>query len=144
MCNSNGSRRDNHSLNPRPHRTHCHCFPIDVLQSGLSWLEAAGQGTTFVELGRHKLKAERIPLPDLATQGRIADFLDRKTATIDELIEKTDASVDLWKEYRAALITAAVTGQIDTTTWKGHTGHRPAPNTAETDVDAEKTRHTGN
>ena len=72
------------------------------------------------------MKNIRLRIPDLDTQGRIADFLDRKTATIDELIKKTDASINLWKEYRAALITAAVTGQIDTTTWKGHTAHRPA------------------
>jgi len=55
-----------------------------------SQLEAAGQGTTFIELGRGMLRKERIPLPDQETQKTIADFLDRETARIDQLIEKKE------------------------------------------------------
>jgi hypothetical protein len=33
-----------------------------------SQLEAAAQGTTFLELGRGKLRAERVPVPDVAAQ----------------------------------------------------------------------------
>ena len=88
-------------------------------------VDAATYGVKMPRANWESIGKEAIWVPDLDTQGRIADFLDRKTATIDELIEKTDASVDLWKEYRAALITAAVTGQIDVTTWKGHTDPRP-------------------
>ena len=51
-------------------------------------LQSEGQGTTFQELGRNKLRAVKIPLPDLPTQRRIAGFLDRETARIDQLIEK--------------------------------------------------------
>ena len=51
-------------------------------------LEAAGQGTTFIELSRDKLRSERIPIPVHETQKAIADFLDRETARIDQLIEK--------------------------------------------------------
>jgi len=54
-----------------------------------------------------------IPLPGLATQRQIADFLDHETAKLDSLKTKTDESIARLKEYRAALITAAVTGQID-------------------------------
>lgn len=39
--------------------------------------------------------------------------LDRETSRIDSLIEKTQRSIELLKERRSALITAAVTGQID-------------------------------
>ena len=39
--------------------------------------------------------------------------LNRDTARIDLLTEKTQRSIDLLKERRAAFITAAVTGQID-------------------------------
>ena len=54
-----------------------------------------------------------IIVPDLPTQRAIADFLDRETARIDSLIEKTKKSINRLKEYRSALITSAVTGQID-------------------------------
>lgn len=80
-------------------------------------LEAAGQGSTFVELGRDKLRAERIPLPDANTQREISAFLDRETARIDALKAKTQSSIDRLRELRASLITAAVTGQIDVATW---------------------------
>jgi type I restriction enzyme S subunit len=63
-----------------------------------------------------------LPCPDLQTQKAIADFLDRETARIDAIKSKTAASIDRLREHRAALITAAVTGQIDVTTWqrRGH------------------------
>ena len=55
----------------------------------------------------------RLYIPDLTTQKAIADFLDRETGRIDLLNEKVTRSMELLREYRAALITAAVTGQID-------------------------------
>jgi len=51
--------------------------------------------------------------PSLDEQQAIATHLDRETTRIDTLIQKTQHSIDLLKERRAALITAAVTGQID-------------------------------
>ena len=53
------------------------------------------------------------PLPPLAEQKKIADFLDRETAKIDSLIEKEKQIIEKMKEYRTALISAAVTGKID-------------------------------
>jgi type I restriction enzyme S subunit len=39
--------------------------------------------------------------------------LDEITAEIDKMIAKVEAAIDKLQEYRAALITAAVTGKID-------------------------------
>ena len=66
-------------------------------------LEAAGQGSTFMELGRLHLRAKTIPLPDLATQKRIAAFLDCETAQIDALIEKKERLVEVLREREEAL-----------------------------------------
>ena len=52
----------------------------------------------------------RRPLPE---QRSIAAFLDRETSRIDDLIAKVNDSVELLREYRTALISAAVTGKID-------------------------------
>lgn len=65
------------------------------------------------------------PVPPLAEQRAIAAFLDRETARIDALIGGVNIPTDkpptsllgkhiaLLQEYRTALISAAVTGQID-------------------------------
>lgn len=54
-----------------------------------------------------------VPVPPLEEQREIADHLDRETATIDALIAKAERFIELAQERRAALITAAVTGQIE-------------------------------
>ena len=54
-----------------------------------------------------------IPLAPLDEQHAIADFLDRETAKIDGLVAKVETAIARLREYRAALITAAVTGQVD-------------------------------
>jgi type I restriction enzyme S subunit len=46
-------------------------------------------------------------------QRAIAAFLDRETAKIDALIAKVREAIERLKEYRTALISAAVTGKID-------------------------------
>lgn len=57
----------------------------------------------------------RVSLPPLPEQRAVAEYLDRETAKIDALINKAERFIDLARERRSALITAAVTGQIDVT-----------------------------
>ncbi|MXO91065.1 restriction endonuclease subunit S [Pontixanthobacter aquaemixtae] len=52
-------------------------------------------------------------LPPMDEQEAIANRIDRELDRIRDLIEKTERSIALLKEKRAALITAAVTGKID-------------------------------
>lgn len=54
-----------------------------------------------------------IAVPPLEEQRRITDYLDKQTAKIDALIAKAERFIEVSKERRSALITAAVTGQID-------------------------------
>jgi type I restriction enzyme, S subunit len=51
--------------------------------------------------------------PRLSEQLAIADFLDRETAKIDQMVAKVETAIERLQEYRTALITAAVTGKID-------------------------------
>ena len=67
---------------------------------------------------RQSLKFEdvkRLPIliPSHEQQANIANAIDVETARIDTLVDKTEQSITLLKERRAAFITAAVTGQID-------------------------------
>lgn len=54
-----------------------------------------------------------VVVPPLEEQRRIAAYLEEQTAKIDALIAETEQFVELARERREALITAAVTGQID-------------------------------
>ena len=58
----------------------------------------------------------RVPFPPEDEAKRIVEHIEHETAKIDTLITKTEQSIALLKEKRAALITAAVTGKIDVRT----------------------------
>ena len=54
-----------------------------------------------------------ITIPPLIEQQAIAIYLDDKTTKIDTLVDKATQSIELLKEKRVAIISAAVTGKID-------------------------------
>jgi type I restriction enzyme, S subunit len=54
-----------------------------------------------------------IPTPPRAEQSRIADQLARHTRGIDATVDAVRHQLDRLREYRQALITAAVTGKLD-------------------------------
>ena len=55
----------------------------------------------------------QVPMPPLKEQRAIAAFLDHQTARLDGLAAKIRDSITMLREYRTALISAAVTGKID-------------------------------
>lgn len=73
----------------------------------------SANGSTVANVRLPVLRTTPIWLPDLAEQRRIAAYLNEQTAKIDNLIMETDQFIHLSKERRSALITAAVTGQLD-------------------------------
>jgi type I restriction enzyme S subunit len=74
---------------------------------------AEGNPNTIPHLTGEKLRRYRFPCPPLAEQRAIADHLDRETGKLDRLTASVEAAIERLHEYRAALITAAVTGKID-------------------------------
>ena len=52
-------------------------------------------------------------VPPIEEQDAITDYLDRETRKINTLIDKARSAIDLLREHRTALISAAVTGKID-------------------------------
>jgi type I restriction enzyme, S subunit len=69
--------------------------------------------STIPHLTAEKLRAMRVPSVEPQEQLRVVTLLDRETEKIDTLIAETARFIELARERRAALITAAVTGQID-------------------------------
>ena len=54
-----------------------------------------------------------LALPPASEQQAIHRYVSHEAERIDALVNKTERSIELLKERRSALITAAVTGQID-------------------------------
>lgn len=106
---------------------HYICFaPRHDQHSGfLDWLfrssaYAAGYGAISrgVRIGQAEIdndlyRVMPVLLPPVDEQAEIAKHLDQKTAKIDALIAKAERFIELSKERRSALITAAVTGQLE-------------------------------
>jgi len=64
-------------------------------------------------MNQEKTKAIHLVLPPLAEQRAIVAHLDEKCGKIDRLKAKAERAIELLKERRSALISAAVTGKID-------------------------------
>ena len=70
-------------------------------------------GSTRDKLTQADLNRIKIPVPTYQEQIQIADFLDRKTGQIDELIRIKERRIELLQEQRTALINQAVTKGLD-------------------------------
>jgi type I restriction enzyme S subunit len=79
----------------------------------LSQLDIEMKGSTISRINVRQIIQLIIVCPPPVEQLEIAISLDQKTAHIDTLIERVLYSINLLKEYRTALISAAVTGKID-------------------------------
>ena len=80
---------------------------------GLIELEASGSSPSMQNISQADILNLPMDLPDVDEQRRIAAYLDEQTSKIDALIAETEKFIELARERRSALITAAVTGQID-------------------------------
>ena len=91
-------------------------FSYWFLNSALSREQFSVLATTSTGLGnlnRSVISSVQVTAPPLPEQHAIVAYLDRETARIDELTAKVEQAIELLGEYRTALITAAVTGQVD-------------------------------
>lgn len=88
------------------------CFSSSrVFYDQLAYLS---DGATIEVIYTKNLRQILLPLPATPQeQAEITEYLHKETAKVDLLVKKTRKSVDLLREYRTALISAAVTGQID-------------------------------
>lgn len=78
--------------------------------------KGAESGAAQGMLNTDDVRRVRLAMPPIPEQQRVVARLDEQTAQIDALIAKAEEHIALAKERRSALITAAVTGQIDVRT----------------------------
>lgn len=70
-------------------------------------------GALHPHLNCGNVKDLSVPLPPLDEQRDLVAFIESSLAQFDNLIEDAEQAINLLKERRSALISAAVTGQID-------------------------------
>jgi type I restriction enzyme S subunit len=86
-----------------------------ISRPGRAAIEADARGTSgsMVKIAQSHIRAWPILVPPLDEQRAIVQQLDHEMSRIDGIVDKIEASIDLLREYRTALISAAVTGKID-------------------------------
>jgi type I restriction enzyme S subunit len=74
-------------------------------------LDEAGHGTKALRMDAWA--SMFLPVPPIPEQARIAQFIEQEMTRLAQLQNEAERAIALLKERRAALIAAAVTGQID-------------------------------
>ncbi len=97
---------------------YCRMFQTKAFQRSLLGLgngilmketESGNFNTVRMRIPMEKLGVQLLPFPSAEEQKRIADFLDRKCAEIDTVIEKTKTTIEEYKKLKQSVITEAVT-----------------------------------
>jgi len=76
-------------------------------------VELTKTGTTFFGISQEAMGQYKMLLPKFEEQQKIATYLDRKTAEIDELIADKKCLLELYEEEKTAIINQAVTKGIN-------------------------------
>lgn len=82
------------------------------LMKSIDDLKYYSNGSTFEAITIDVLQNFYIMIPDNTEQQKIADFLDKKCNELDNIFEKTRASIEEYKKLKQAVITQAVTKGI--------------------------------
>ncbi len=101
---------------------------LDVAYPELRQL-SDGNGGTKGALTCHMLQQFRVPVPPKNLQAALVTEARRETARTAQAVADAESFIALARERRAALITAAVTGQIDVTA-----RNKPATEQPEDDI----------
>ncbi|MGM0743182.1 MAG: hypothetical protein ACQEVT_16580 [Pseudomonadota bacterium] len=81
------------------------------------WATLESMRVAMPKINRETLGGFRLRVPPLELQDRYATSFAENRFRFEEVTDKINASIHRLKEYRSALITAAVTGQIDVATY---------------------------
>ncbi len=76
-------------------------------------LEATGASHSMLNISQSDIVNLPMQLPPVDEQRRLMTYLNSETAKADTLIAESERLIELARERRAALITVAVTGQVD-------------------------------
>jgi type I restriction enzyme S subunit len=96
------------------------CLPVFVcyyigssVVRGRIELDATGASSSMLNISQSAILELKIAIPPLNEQSEIIATLESKLREFDTLTAEANRAIDLLQERRTALISAAVTGQID-------------------------------
>jgi type I restriction enzyme S subunit len=87
-----------------------HVFNSDRIRAEIA---VTSTGSKVKHTSPQRILSIHIALPPLTEQQQIAEFINAETTKLDALTAEAERAIDLLQERRTALISAAVTGQID-------------------------------
>jgi type I restriction enzyme S subunit len=70
-------------------------------------------GSTHQTIYMPDIESIKVPIPPVAVQDRIVGVVRDSLTLLDQVAERTETQITLLQERRQALITAAVTGELD-------------------------------
>ncbi len=76
------------------------------------------QSTNLASINQTNVRELPVPMPPEQERARILEELNRFTSAVDQLTAHAQEHVAHLREYRSSLISAAVTGQLDLSTFK--------------------------
>lgn len=90
-----------------------------MMSAPFQWhLLSYATGSTATGLKASRKCILKLLLPPIGEQRSIAEFVHRRLERIDRQVAKIEGTLTVHREFRSALITAAVTGQIDVRDWE--------------------------
>lgn len=87
-------------------------------QAFLQGIQSVINTNTQGNVGINDLKKVKVTLPSLTEQQKIIEYLQSTISKLDHLSEQSRTAIELMKERKTALISAAVTGKIDVRDWQ--------------------------
>ncbi|PCJ90414.1 MAG: restriction endonuclease [Porticoccaceae bacterium] len=93
-------------------------FLLHVIYAMNDELYRIAAGATIPTIGMPDIKKMAMCIPPLSEQLEIVEYLLAKRREFSDLISNAENLIDLMKERRKALISAAVTGKIDVRNWQ--------------------------
>ena len=100
-------------VRPSVQDTSKYLFYLMLSPRFIEYCDSISYGVKMPRTAINDMLNAQIPLTPLKEQAQIVNFLDHKTAQIDQLTSNEQQSVKLLKEYRQVLISEVVTGKID-------------------------------
>ena len=104
-------------------------YGLEATPARVYFDQTARQSTNLASTNSTVVKNFRIPMPPLEEQQRVVASLNHELTDMSDMVANAKKAAALARERRAALITAAVTGQIDVTA-----RHKPAAEQLEDDI----------